>query len=97
MTNKYVKKIWANTDDWSHDPAWLYENKPKKFQKYLQYYKDNFDANSNATFSGNPEKKKNDDDSDEEFKKPSVNARIAPPKISNNKLEFKQPPAAAPK
>ena len=31
MTNKYVHKKWANTDDWSHDPAWLYENKPKKF------------------------------------------------------------------
>lgn len=31
LTNKYVNKKWANTDDWSNDPAWLYENKPKKF------------------------------------------------------------------
>ena len=31
MTNKYVKKKWANNDEWSHDPAWLFENKPKKF------------------------------------------------------------------
>jgi hypothetical protein len=31
MTNKYVHKKWANTDEWSNDPAWLYENKPKKF------------------------------------------------------------------
>jgi len=31
LTNKYVHKKWANTDDWSNDPAWLYENKPKKF------------------------------------------------------------------
>lgn len=42
MTNKYVKKKWANNDDWSHDPAWLFENKPKKFQKYLQYFAENF-------------------------------------------------------
>ena len=31
LENKYVKKKWANTEEWSHDPAWLYENKPKKF------------------------------------------------------------------
>lgn len=31
LTNKYVHKKWANNDDWSHDPAWLFENKPKKF------------------------------------------------------------------
>ena len=42
MTNKYVNKKWANNEDWSHDPAWLFENKPKKFQKYLQYYTENF-------------------------------------------------------
>ena len=42
LTNKYVHKKWANTDDWSNDPAWLFENKPKKFQKYLNYYKENF-------------------------------------------------------
>ena len=37
MTNKYVHKKWAN-DDWNNDPAWLYENKPKKFAKYVKYY-----------------------------------------------------------
>ena len=42
LTNKYVHKKWANNDDWSNDPAWLYENKPKKFQKYLTYYQENF-------------------------------------------------------
>jgi len=31
LTNKYVNKKWANNDDWSHDPAWLFENKIKKF------------------------------------------------------------------
>ena len=31
MTNKYINKKWADNDNWSHDPAWLYENKPKKF------------------------------------------------------------------
>jgi len=42
LTNKYVHKKWANSEDWSNDPAWLYENKPKKFQKYIAYYKENF-------------------------------------------------------
>jgi len=42
MENKYVKKKWANTDEWSHDPAWLYENKPKKFLKYVKYWQENF-------------------------------------------------------
>lgn len=37
MTNKYVNKKWVD-ENWSHDPAWLYENKPKKFQKYVAYY-----------------------------------------------------------
>lgn len=31
LTNKYVKKKWANNEDWNNDPVWLYENKPKKF------------------------------------------------------------------
>jgi len=35
MTNKYINKKWADNDNWSHDPAWLYENKPKKFEKYV--------------------------------------------------------------
>ena len=84
-----MNKIWANNEDWSHDPAWLYENKPKKFAKYLQYYKDNFDGDSQATFSvEKKEKKKVMDDSDEEFKQPSVNARLAPPKATNNKVQI---------
>jgi len=37
MTNKYVNKKWAD-ENWSHDPAWLYENKPKKFEKFVEYY-----------------------------------------------------------
>lgn len=37
LTNKYVHKKWAS-DDWNNDPAWLYENKPKKFAKYVKYY-----------------------------------------------------------
>lgn len=41
MTNKYVHKKWADTENWSNDPAWLYENKPKKFQKFLDLYKTN--------------------------------------------------------
>ena len=31
LKNKYVNKKWANNDDWSHDPAQLFENKLKKF------------------------------------------------------------------
>ncbi len=37
LTNKYVHKKWAS-DDWNNDPAWLYENKPKKFAKFVKYY-----------------------------------------------------------
>lgn len=37
MTDKYVHKKWAS-DDWNNDPAWLYENKPKKFAKYVKFY-----------------------------------------------------------
>lgn len=40
MTNKYVHKKWADNDNWSNDPAWLYENKPKKFEKFVEYYKE---------------------------------------------------------
>jgi hypothetical protein len=31
LTNKYVNKKWANNDEWSNDPAWLFENKSSKF------------------------------------------------------------------
>lgn len=40
LTNKYVHKKWANNDEWSNDPAWLFENKLSKFQKYIEYYKE---------------------------------------------------------
>ena len=39
MTNKYVHKKWAS-DDWNNDPAWLYENKQKKFAKFVKYYQE---------------------------------------------------------
>ena len=42
LEDKYVRKKWANTDEWANDPAWLYENKPNKFKKYVQWYKDNY-------------------------------------------------------
>jgi hypothetical protein len=61
LTNKYVHKKWANNDDWSNDPAWLFENKPKKFQKYLEYYKQNFCGGVAAE----PAKGKDSDSSDE--------------------------------
>ena len=31
LTNKYVHKKWANNEEWSNDPAWLFENKISKF------------------------------------------------------------------
>ena len=37
MTNKYVHKKWVD-ENWGNDPAWLFENKQKKFQKFVQYY-----------------------------------------------------------
>jgi len=68
MTNKYVHKKWANNEDWNNDPAWLFENKPKKYAKYLTYYKENFGGDG---FNDQPEaaksyKNKNDDSSDDE-------------------------------
>ena len=39
MTNKYVHKKWVS-DDWNNDPAWLYENKQKKFAKFVKYYQE---------------------------------------------------------
>ena len=44
LTNKYVNKKWANNDEWSNDPAWLFENKISKFLKYLEYYKDKYSS-----------------------------------------------------
>lgn len=40
MTNKYVNKKWCD-ENWSHDPAYLYEQKPKKFEKFVKYYAEN--------------------------------------------------------
>jgi hypothetical protein len=31
LTNKYVNKKWASNDEWSNDPALLFENKISKF------------------------------------------------------------------
>jgi hypothetical protein len=89
MTNKYVHKKWANNEDWNNDPAWLFENKPKKFAKYIQYYKDNFGGEG---FNDQPEpvksyKNRKDDSSDDERiskkqaqKKPAqVTGSLAPP------------------
>jgi len=73
MTNKYVNKKWAD-DNWSHDPAWLYENKPAKFQKFLTYYKQ---------AQGIPcEAEPNSDDEVLEAKKPAGGKLGAPPKSS---------------
>ena len=33
-----IKELRENVDDWNNDPAWLYENKPKKFAKFVKYY-----------------------------------------------------------
>jgi len=35
-----VHKKWADNDNWANDPAWLYENKPAKFKKFVNYYKE---------------------------------------------------------
>jgi len=65
MTNKYVHKKWAS-EDWNNDPAWLYENKPKKFAKYVKYYTEKMGGEAEAV----PEKKVKkvkDDSSDDEM------------------------------
>ena len=66
LTNKYVHRKWANNDDWSHDPAWLWENKPKKFEKYVAYYKEHFLAGGDAEEKINATKKA-EDSSDGEY------------------------------
>lgn len=86
MTNKYVHKKWANNEDWSNDPAWLYENKPKKYQKYLQYYKDNMvNAQDIEPVSYKKNKRRDLDSSDDDMpvraKKPS--GFVAPPVAKN--------------
>jgi hypothetical protein len=64
MEDKYVKKRWANTDEWANDPAWLYENKPKKFQKYVKYYTENFCGGGDK--DEDSDKKKGSDSSSDE-------------------------------
>ena len=81
LEDKYVKKRWANTDDWANDPAWLYENKPKKFAKYVQYYTENF---CNGAKDVSEKKKDSDSSSDEGWgatnKKQKSNRLANPPK-----------------
>ena len=89
MTNKYVNKKWADNENWSHDPAWLYENKPAKFQKYLAYYK---------KAQGIPtEEPPNSDDEVVEAKKPAGSKFSAPPKTTQpmNLLDFDAPAKSA--
>jgi hypothetical protein len=59
MTNKYIHKKWADNDNWSNDPAWLYENKPKKFEKFVEYYKEH-----NGIEDEKPKAKANKQDSE---------------------------------
>lgn len=65
LTNKYVDRKWAS-DDWSHDPAWLYENKPKKFAKYISWYKENCDGGVSVNAAAFEKKGKKGDSSDDE-------------------------------
>lgn len=77
LENKYVKKKWANTDEWANDPAWLFENKPKKFQKYVKYWQENFNSGKS---NEKVEKKKKEDSSDDEWVSSKPAAKMAPPK-----------------
>ena len=68
MTNKYVHKKWANNEDWSNDPAWLFENKPKKFEKYVKYYQEKFGGSVKTEKISYKNKQSSDSDSDEKPK-----------------------------
>ena len=68
MTNKYVHKKWANNEDWSNDPAWLFENKPKKFEKYVKYYQEKFGGSVKNEKISYKNKQSSDSDSDEKPK-----------------------------
>lgn len=70
--NKYVHKKWANNDDWSNDPAWLFENKPKKFEKYVKYYQEKF-AGGRKNEKISYKNKQSDSDSDEKPAKKKAN------------------------
>ena len=65
MENKYVKKKWADTDNWANDPAWLYENKPKKFMKFVKYYQETCSGGAPEESMKDNKKKVQDSDSDE--------------------------------
>jgi len=68
LTSKYVNRKWANNEDWNNDPAWLYENKPKKFEKYVKYYKELLGVgNAEETAEAAKKKKKAEESSDEEY------------------------------
>ena len=75
MTNKYVDKKWAS-DDWSHDPAWLYENKQKKFAKFVNWYKENTAGTGIVSAPAQPEKKGGMESSDDDV--PFTKKKVAP-------------------
>ena len=92
MTNKYVHKKWANNEDWSNDPAWLFENKPKKFEKYVKYYNEKFGGPKEKVSYKNKQSDSDDSDEPVQKKKQGGNASMfqkpaAPSKIIAKKNE----------
>lgn len=77
MTNKYVKKKWANNDDWSNDPATLFETNKKKFNKYVKYYQEHF-----INGGGAKEDTKLDDSDDSDKPKKTKKKEEKPQKLS---------------
>lgn len=65
MTNKYVHKKWAS-EDWNNDPAWLFENKPKKFAKYIKYYQEKCGEQADENVKPAKKAKKIKDDSSDD-------------------------------
>lgn len=87
LTNKYVHKKWANTDDWNNDPAWLFENKPKKFQKYLNYYQESFGgkpAPEKVSYK-NKRSDSSDDENAKEAPKPATKVGLGAPPSNNSR------------
>ena len=81
LEDKYVRKKWANTEEWSNDPAWLFENKPKKFQKYVKYFQENFLGGKSAAIIQKPNKKDQESSDDEWVESKPVQKKMqAPPK-----------------
>ena len=95
LTNKYVNRKWANNEDWNNDPAWLWENKPKKFEKYVKYYKELLGAEAQDEPKA-AAKKKAEESSDEEYeaasKKQGKKGFAAPPSSSSRTLPQKGAP-----